>query len=212
MNDFPGSERLDRDLGHVADRIARAGYDPSETLRRLHRAERWPLIALVATLVGIAAALAEGERSVAFVFACLVLPNRIYDWRARAAERDALLAGDDFLERERANLERRVRGEHIRAGAGLAFALLLALVAAFGPHGALRLWFAAIVAVVALMRLVAIEPALVRELRDLDGQAPSRRSAVVTVVLIALLPFLVIGRVIYRSVRRLIGRPVKDDE
>lgn len=213
MNDLPGSERLDRDLGHVADRIARAGYDPSETLRRLHRAERRPLIALVATALVAAAALAFGQWPIALAIAWLVLPDRIDAWRTRGAERKALLGDDDFLERERANLERRLLGEEVRAGGTLAIALFLVVLAVFRREPAPMLWvFAAGIAFVALVRLAVLGPALTRELRDLGGETTGVRAAVLMVVFIMLLPVLLVGRLIYTSVRRLIGRPVKDDE
>jgi hypothetical protein len=212
MNEFPGTDRPEH-LARVADRIASAGYDPSKTLRRLHWLERWPLLALAATAVVVTALLLDGRWSVALMIALLVVPDRVYAWRTRTAEREALVLDGDFFERERANLERRLLGEEVHAGAGLAIALFLVSIAAFRPEPAPRLWvLAAVIAVVAVVRLAVLAPALSRELRDLGGESTGVRAAVVMVAFIMLLPALLPGWLLYRGARRLIGRPVKDDE
>jgi hypothetical protein len=197
----------------VADRIASAGYDPRKTLRRYHWLERWPVLSLAATAVVVTALLLDGRWEAALVVAGLVVPDRIYAWRTRATEREALVLDGDFFERERTHLEDRLLGEEVRAGAVLAVALLLGSIAAFRPEPAPMIWvLAAVIAVVAVVRLAVLGPALSRELRDLGGEPTGVRAAVVVVAVVMLLPILVAGRLVYRGVRRLIGRPVKVDE
>jgi hypothetical protein len=214
MTEIDRIEGVDRDLRLLADRVAHAGYDPRRTLRRLRWAEHWPIVPLVGAVAVVVAALIAGAWSAALVVAVLVLPDRIYDWYTRKSAREALLVDGDFFEHERANLERRVFQERSAALLGIGMAGVLAWVAHSAPKHSQEAWIlAALVTVYALVRLLVVGPALVRELRDLGGkQSGGWILVVLMVVLFLAMPFLVLYGVIRRGVKRLLGMHVGEDE
>lgn len=201
------------DLARLADRIARHGVDPRKTLRRIRWAERWSWIRIVPTLLCVAMLMFAGEWVLALLFAGVMVPWRIETWRMRRAEALALLDAVDFFERERQNLERRVGRVRFGALLDLVMGAGLCALAVSAAKGAPVLWgFAAFLLVRAIVRLVVIGPALVREHEELGGElSEDWMSAVISVVILLLLPILLPVGILRWVVRRLLGRPVEDE-
>ncbi|MBL8862013.1 MAG: hypothetical protein JNK02_08360 [Planctomycetes bacterium] len=214
MSETRGLESLEFDLGRAATRLRAAGFDPRRTRRRLWWSEYGPIAGIaVVALSGLAAAGIGHWLHVGCVLLFL-LPRRIDRWRARRAEREALLVADDFLERERALLEKRASGERTLGVLFLGLGTLLAVLAWTQDGPAPGLWFlSALLGAYALFRIALIGPALARELRDLGGEPEDGWFLpVFMAALIALTPFLVLYGILRRALRRLLGRPAEDDE
>ncbi len=214
MSEIRGLGSLELDLARASARLRTAGYDPRRTRRRLWWSEYGPIagIALVA-LVGLAAAGTRQWLTFAAVL-LLLLPRRIDRWRARQAERAALLVADDFLERERALVQKRAWGEQAQGLVFLGLGALVGILTWAKDAPAPGLWFFSAVCVAyGLVRIAVIGPALERELRDLGGE-PSGGWLfhVLVAVLLVLTPFLVVFGILRRAVRRALGRPEEDDE
>lgn len=214
MNETRGLESLELDLGRAATRLRAAGFDPRRTRRRLWWSEYGPIAGIV--LVALSGLLAAGVGHWLHVGCVLLflLPRRIDRWRERRAEREALLVEDDFLERERALLEKRASGERTLGVVFLGLAALVAVLAWTKDGPGPSLWFfSALCAAYALFRIAVIGPALARELRDLGGEPEEGWfMPVLMAVLIMMAPFLVLFGIVRRAVRRLLGRPEEDGE
>lgn len=214
MSEIRGLESLEQDLVRAAARLRAAGFDPRRTRRRLWWSEYGPIAGMaIVVVVGLVAAWIGQWLHVGCVLLFL-LPWRIGRWRARQAERAALLVEDDFLERERALLERRGSSERTLGVLFLGVAALIATLAWTKDGHAPGLWaLSAAFAAYALVRIAVIGPALARELRDLGGEPSGGWTIhVLTAALIALAPFVVLYGILRRAVRRALGRPEEDDE
>ncbi|MCY2959359.1 MAG: hypothetical protein NTY35_04270 [Planctomycetota bacterium] len=214
MNETRGLESLELDLGRAATRLRAAGFDPRRTRRRLWWSEYGPIAGIV--LVALSGLLAAGIGHWVHVGCVLLflLPRRIDRWRARRAEREALLVADDFLERERALLEDRASGERTLGVLFLGVGTLIAVLAWTKDGPAPGLWtLSAMLGAYALFRIAVIGPALARELRDLGGEPEDGwLFPVLMAALIAIAPFAVVYGILRRAVRRMLGRPEEDGE
>lgn len=190
-----------------------ATFDRRRTQRRLRWAEIRPLAELAVVVIVAGAALVAREWSAALLFAVLVLPSRYSAWQTLREEQAALFEEVDFLDRERKLVERRLGIERFNAVFGLVLALLAVWAATFGTRGAPAFWFfAAYLIVRSLLIALVVAPALKREVLDLGGTAPwSWRTNLVFALFVISLPVLLPGRLIYRGIRRLIGRPIERD-
>jgi len=213
MNETLGLDELDRDLTRVSSRLKVAGFDPERARRRLFWEHYGPIAMIVALGVFLLAAAGVGKWWVVVVVALVHIPNRIERWRKRREERAAIADSDDFLEREREYLEKRIEDERFQGVFYLGLAALLAFLAWRGWGRVEALWIlAGLVAAGALLRILLTGPALVRELRDLGGDAGGWFMPVVLALLVVATPFLVVFGMLRRGVRRLLGRPAEDDE
>lgn len=208
MADLSDPEGLDRDLGRVARRISRQGFEPRGVLRRLRRAQRRFAIAAAAwALLAIAAGLMLGSWLLAAALALFLLPDRVRAFRARSAQLAALTKEGELLGLERGLLEDQLLRLRMSIAGDLVLAALFAGVGSLTRVPHLFWLLAAAIAGIALARGGMLVPPLMRELRDLGG-APCR--GVLFTFLLALMlvaaPFLVVAGMIARGLRRLLGR------
>lgn len=217
MTELLSHEDADRRLARVAARMSRAGYDPSRTVRRLWWERRKPLVALLVFAALLFAATASG-RWWTLLFGLLPLLKRFERWQeSRKAQREALLSNDDFLERERKNVESRLLGVRNSVLLHLAIAAVFAFSASRGLGHVSALWvLASALVVVALFNLLVTGPALLRELRDLGGEDEYGwvGAGVVFLALLVFLalPLVLLYRALRRVVRRLRGLPDEPEE
>jgi hypothetical protein len=214
MSAIRGLESLELDLTRAGARLRKAGYDPRRTRRRLWWSEYGPIAGVVVVALAGLGALGTGQWLHVACVLLVLLPRRIERWQTRRQERADLLLQDDFLERERALLERRAGGERTLGLLMLGLGALFAGLAWLKDGSAPGLWFlAALLAGYALVRLALVGPALNRELVDLGGEPVGGWIYhVLVAVLIALAPFLLLFGIVRRAVRRLRGLPEEVDE
>jgi hypothetical protein len=214
MSELSRIDDLDAALRVISRRLRQPGYDPTLTLNRLRRQQWWPMVSLIAAIVVVIGAFSVGAWRPA-VFACLIaIPMRWRRWRERKAELEALLTDVDFLEAERKRVEGKL--ERVRSASlqYLCFALLFAGLAFFKPERAPGYWtLVALLVAWALVRLLWEGRALHRELQDLgSSDSGGWASVVITFCFFAALPFLLLGRLLYRGVRHVLGHPVRESE
>lgn len=187
-------------------------YDPERTLRRLSWTRVWTSILLVAAIALVVTTAAHGEWRAAITFSVLTLPGVVERWLERP-DVDGLVVDADFLERERAGLARRVERHRGRVLLGYVMAAVLAVAATFATRFPEAWWgFSAFFAIQSLVRGVFVLPALSRELRDYGLEPESWSTPVFSTALFVLLPILMPAYLIWRGFRRLLGRPVEDDD
>lgn len=212
MTEILGHDDVDRRLARIGARMDRAGYDPSRTLRRLQWEERLPLLRLLFVAVLVAGALAFAQWIVA-AGTLLPLVRSFEKWQGSKGRREALLANDDFLERERKHLESRLFGVRSIALVEVALALLLAYLASRGMQHATAQWtLAGILLAYALFQILVTAPSLGRELRELGGEdGYGWFSAVMVAAIFVALPILAVVAFVRFVVRRIRGLPGEDE-
>lgn len=213
MTDIPQMDGLDDSLKRVAARLGHKGFDATRTVRRLRFQRWWRIVSFVFALVVVAGAFWAGAWGPALLGCWIVIPNRWRALRERQVELDALLVDGDFLEAERKRVERKLSWVRILTLLELLFALNFGGLALYKPHLALGYWtLAGMLAISASVRLLWVTPALRRELKDLGGEEDDGWvMALFTFGFLMLAPFLIVGGVIYRGVRSLLGIPVPEE-
>lgn len=213
MTDIPQIDGLDDSLKRVAARLGQKGFDARRTVRRLRFQRWWRLVSFAFALVVIAGAFWAGAWGPALIGCWVVIPNRWRKLRERQVELDALLIDGDFLEAERKRVERQLDWVRILTLLELLCVLNFSGLALYKPHMAFGYWtLAGMLAISASVRLLWVTPALRREFKDLGGEEDSGWiMALFTFGFLILAPFLIVGGMLYRGVRSLLGIPVPEE-
>lgn len=214
MTDSVRIEALEDDLRWLGSRLARAGFDPTRTLRR-RRLEEYRLLAWAVFLaLVLAGAIYSGAWRGVVIFSIAVVPNAFARWKAARAERSALTGAEDFLEREIQHLQKRLSSERGSASINVLLAAALSFAATTELRGApVFPWFAAFFALHGAWRFGVRIPALKRELDELGGtDEQGWFGSVFFVAFILMLPVLVPLRLAWRGIQKLRGVEEVDDD
>ncbi|MCC6406505.1 MAG: hypothetical protein IT453_05030 [Planctomycetes bacterium] len=212
MTDSARIEALDDDLRWLGSRLARAGFDPTRTLRRRRLEEfRYLAWAVFLVLVLAVAIYAEAWRGVV-TFSLVVVPNAFGRWKDARAERSSLTRAEDFFEQEIGYLRKRLSAERGSASFNVLLAVALAFASTTEMRGApVFPWFAAFCALHGAWRIGVRIPALKRELDELGGKDEDGWfGPVFAVAFVVMLPVLVPLWLAWRGIQKLRG--VEDDD
>lgn len=214
MTDSHHIEALDDDLRWLGRRLSRVGFDPSRTLRRRrleeHRLLGWSVLLAAALVASVFVGVWHGVVALALS----ALPDAVGRWRAARAERSALADAEDFLEREKQNLAKRLADERRNAVFNVVWAAALAYASTTQLRGVLVfLWIAACCVLYGAWRCAVRVPALKRELDELGGK--DEDGWILSVIFVAFflaLPVLLSLGLVWRGIQWLRGVEASEDE